>query len=167
MTTSSKRLGAATLGALVLLGTGGAVAARAAGSARHTTTKESFLVTYGPGEHEVVVAHGVITGGGKDIAHDSFDVLHLGGGTLRLNHPDAKAKYQQHLNPATCYASFTITGPYTIDHGTGQYAGDTGSGTYHVTGAALAQRTKSGGCNQQSEPKVEAAFIRASGTLAK
>jgi hypothetical protein len=162
----SRRLGSTVLVATVAVGVGGVVAAHAVGTSIHTASAtESFLISYGPGEHEVVVAHGDITGGGKDSAANGYDVLHLGGGTLRINHPDSKSKYHQKLNPTTCFASFTITGPYTLGGGTGKYAGYTGRGTYTVTGEAVARRTSGGACNLKANPSVEAAYIRASGTV--
>lgn len=140
--------------------------ARPGPAAAASGSKETFLLSYGPHESEVVVAHGAIVGGGKDVQHGQYDVLQLGGGSVRINHPDSKSHVHQHFDPKTCFASFTITGPYTLSHGTGRYAGTTGHGTYKVTGNALAKR-KNGACNTHTNPKVEAAYIKATGPITK
>jgi hypothetical protein len=162
----------AALTASGILVAGSIVGANAVGATPHhapaaKAASESFLISYGPHEKEVVVAHGLFTGGGKDIAGNNHDTMHLGGGTLRINHPESKSHYHQKLNPKTCYASFTIKGSYTLNHGTGNYAGYTGSGTYKVTGEAIAKQKASGACNENADPKVEAAYIHASGTASK
>lgn len=167
-----------TRGAIALLLTAGTLVAGAGVTANAVAagphhgraaggTTESFLITYGPHESEIVVAHGAFVGGGKDVAGNNHDTLHLGGGTLRINHPDGKSHFHQKLNPKTCFLSFTITGPYTLNHGTGKYAGYTGSGTYKVTANAIAKRSASGACNENASPKAEAVFIRASGKVSK
>jgi hypothetical protein len=168
----SKRTTIATLLTTGTLVAGAMAAASAVGAAPHHAgatagTTESFLLSYGPHETEVVVAHGAFTGGGKDLAADNSDTLYLGGGTLRINHPDSKSHFHEKLNPKTCFAALTITGPYTLDHGTGKYADYTGSGTYTVNADAIAKRKPNGKCNQNADPTVEAAYIRASGPVSK
>ena len=118
------------------------------------------------GSHQVFIAHGPITGGGTDDAsHDAYDVLHFGNGTLRLNHPDSQSHFNAKVNPKTCFAAFTITGKYTVDHGTGKYKGVTGHGTYKVSEQALLAKKKTGGCDENSEPKLFEGSINASGPI--
>lgn len=111
-----------------------------------------------------VVAHGLFTGGGKDDnTHNNYDVLYLGGGTLRINHPDAQSKYSQSVNPKSCFLTFRLTGRYTLSNGTGRFAGVTGHGNYVVSGQGILARNKNGACDQQAQPIAEIEAISASG----
>ena len=116
------------------------------------------------GTTSTVVAHGLFTGGGKDDnSHDNYDVLYLGGGTLRINHPDAQSKYSQSLNPKSCFLTFRITGKYTLSNGTGEFAGVTGHGNYVVSGQGILASNKKGACSQQAEPIAQIVTITGSG----
>jgi hypothetical protein len=142
-----------------------AVVAPSAFAASHAAAaKTEYFQFAGASTHEEVIAHGVFTGGGTDDAsHDNYDVMHLGGGTLRITHPDKDSKYKQHLDKKTCYYTATVTGPYTLGHGTGAYKKATGHGTYKGGFSAVLKRTKSGACDMNSEPTVEVTTINASG----
>ena len=102
-----RSIGAAAAAAALVLG----VAAPAgAATASHPTGREYILITIADG-HELVIAHGAFTGAGSDDAeHENYDVLHLGGGTLRINHPDQQSHFTFKLNPRSCFVEFTITG---------------------------------------------------------
>lgn len=137
----------------------------ASAAPRHTAASktESFLISVAAG-HNLVVAHGAFVGGGKDDAsHDAYDVLHLGGGTVRVNHPASQSHFKFNVNPKTCFATITGDGKYTLNHGTGRYEDVTGHGTYRFEVEDLLSRTKSGGCNMNAQPKVEVGEIKASG----
>jgi hypothetical protein len=124
---------------------------------------EYFLIAEA-GNTQTVVAHGLFTGGGRDDAsHENYDILHLGGGTLRVNHPDAQSKFTQHINPKSCFITFKITGKYTLSDGTGRFAGVTGHGNYVVSEQGILARDKKGACSQEQEPITQAGEVTASG----
>ena len=154
---------AAALGTAAIAVTSSGAAATPAPKA--ASQIEYFLIT-GSGNHEVAIAHGAFVGGGRDDAsHESYDVLHLGHGTLRVTHPDSQSHFTQHLDPKTCFATFTITGKYTVGHGTGRFAHVTGHGTYVVRDQAILARTKSGACDENADPTVDVFVARASGPV--
>jgi hypothetical protein len=134
-------------------------------SAKKTTT-ESFLVA-GANQRDIVVAHGLFAGGGKDEQHSEKDVLVLNGGKLTLRHPEKTAHFRAKVNPKTCFVTFHITGDYTLGHGTGKYKGVTGHGTYTVFAQGIGKRLASGACNETADPKVEASYIKASGPVSR
>jgi hypothetical protein len=153
----------ATLGAAVSV-----IAAPAAQasvhSAKRASGKEYFLITVAGNTHESVIAHGLFTGAGKDDAtHDNYDVFHLGGGTLKIVHPDSQSHFKDKVNAKTCFVTFTITGKYTLSGGTGKYKNASGHGTYKVLEQGILRRTKAGACSQSAEPKIEVGYIRGSG----
>jgi hypothetical protein len=117
------------------------------------------------GDRQTVIAHGAFVGAGKDVSGDASDVLHLGGGTLRLAHPEKQSHFTDKVDPKTCFVTFAITGKYTFGHGTGKYRGLTGSGSYRVTEQGILKRTKSGTCSQTAAPTIEAGYIKASGPV--
>jgi hypothetical protein len=144
-----------------------AIAVPSAFAAGHhaATSKEVFQLA-GTAAHAEVIAHGAFTDGGRDdTSHEAYDVLHMSAGTLRINHPDKDSKFKQHINPKTCYAVFSITGKYTLNHGTGKYKGVTGHGTYKGAFTAITKRNKDGSCNMNAEPTVEITTINASGPV--
>ena len=150
-------IGVGTLGILA------ASPAMASASQPAKSGQEYFLISES-GTTQTVVAHGLFTGGGKDDAsHENYDILHLGGGTLRVNHPDAQSKFVGHVNPKSCFITFTITGKYTLSNGTGRFAGVSGHGSYKLVEQGILARNKKGACSQESEPIVEAGQVTASG----
>jgi hypothetical protein len=142
------------------------VSSSAAATAQHapaaSSAREFFYVTSANGK-ETVIAHGLFAGGGRDDAHGINDILHFGNGTVTFSHPGSGHTSHQHIDHSTCYASLQITGKYTLTHGTGNYSGISGSGSYKVKVQAILRRTSDGHCDKQRKPKVEADFIKASG----
>ncbi len=158
----SKLFGAAAVctGAVVLLGTS---AASATTPAAAKSGQEYFFLAIA-GSSQSVVAHGLFTGGGVDDAsHQNYDILHLGGGTLRINHPDAQSKFTEQVNPKSCFITFKITGKYTLSNGTGRFAGVTGNGTYQLFEEGILGRDKSGACSEQQAPLTPSGYVTASG----
>jgi hypothetical protein len=141
----------------------------AAGSASATTAhkpRTEYFVTGGTIRDQQFIAHGAIVDSGRDDAsHDDYDVLYLAHGTLRLTHPDKNSKFVAHVNPKTCYGTFTLTGKYTVGHGTGRYKHVTGHGKYKGVGYVLASRTKGGACNENAEPKTELFTVQGHGPI--
>lgn len=166
-----KRLGLGGA-ALVLAAAGTATAATASttgtsATARATTSPHHVTIAIGGNtQHPTVIVNGALHGSGKDDPnHSDFDVLHLNGGTLRVTHPNKDATYVPTVDRQTCYASFQEHGMFTLGHGTGKYAGITGSGKYHASGYTIAKRKKSGKCDFHAEPKVEIFTVHGSGTV--
>lgn len=117
-------------------------------------------------EQQTFVAHGAFAGGGRDDAsHDNYDVLHFGNGTLQLRHPQKESKSNFHVNPKTCYVTLTLSGPYTLANGTGQYKGVKGHGTYHGTGQYIAKRTAAGKCELNQSPRAGIFVVHGSGPV--
>lgn len=141
-------------------------AERLGGTTSHRRVEDGVLPNLGGSRPYLVVAHGAFVGGGKDDAsHDAYDVLHLGGGTVRVNQPASQSHFKFNVNPKTCFATITGDGKYTLNHGTGRYEDVTGHGTYRFEVEHLLSRTKSGGCNMNAQPKVEVGEIKASGPV--
>jgi hypothetical protein len=125
-----------------------------------------YFVIGGAQQHPVAIMHGALNAAGKDDPnHDNYDVLKFAHGSIRIVHPQSQAKYVPYLNKKTCYASFTETGAFHLSHGTGRYAGVSGSGRYTANGSAFVPRTKSGACNLNTQPTVEIFTVHAHGTL--
>ena len=124
------------------------------------------FVTGGDQAHPIVLAHGAINAHGKDDAnHDNYDVFTFANGSFRAVHPDSQSTFVPTVNKKSCYATFVITGKFTLSHGTGAYAGIKGSGTYRGNGYAFLKRTKSGACNMNAEPSVELFTVAGKGKL--
>jgi hypothetical protein len=171
-------LGASTaaiaLGTLALTAAGSpAHAARhhptGGGSAGAATRKLTFVTAGttlgGTPSRQVGLFHGAINGGGKDVAHGQSDRIHLRGGAITVKHPDKTSTFVPKIDPATCYATFTLSGKFTLTHGTGRYHGISGSGTYAGRGYGYLARKKDGTCNTNAEPRSEIFQIVGKGTL--
>jgi|SRR5579875_141118 len=156
----------------------GAVAAASIGTAQALAhhgaaakrSVEHFYITElnfpSTGLHDVnrAIVNGPIVGGGKDSTKGAVDTLHLAKGTLRIKHPNKQSTFKAHVNPSTCFATFTITGKYTVT-GTGAYRNASGHGTYSGIGRGVLSRTKSGSCSERAEPAPDAVDIVAHGPL--
>ncbi len=115
---------------------------------------------------DTAMIHGYLNAyGTDDNSHANYDVAHFGGGTLRVTHYDSQSTFKPYVNPKTCYASFTLSGTFTTGHGTGRFANVHGSGTYTGSGDGFLQKTKSGACDQNSEPKFETFTIKGKGSI--
>lgn len=166
-----RRITAAVVAAITATGAGAltisAQSADADAPATQAAAKsqpEHFLVTTGPDGKQVVVAHGAFAGGGRDVSSGQKDVLHLGGGTVTLKHPNSESQFSQGpAHPKSCFVSLEGSGKYTLVNGTGRFEGVSGHGTFAYTGQAIAQRKGDGTCDTHSRPKAEAVYITASG----
>jgi hypothetical protein len=168
-----------TAKSLTRLGLGGAAvalavtatvtAATASPTASSRPSASSDRVTFAIGgnpEHPDVITNGAISSSGKDDPnHAQYDVLHLQNGTLRVEHPNKDAKFVPTIDRKTCFVSFKEHGTFTLDHGTGKYAGVTGGGKYHATGYSISKRKASGKCDLHSRPKTEIFTVSGSGTV--
>jgi hypothetical protein len=139
------------------------------GSAAAASRKFTFVTggtsLGGTPSKQVGLFHGAINGGGKDVPHAQSDRAHLPGGAITVKHPDKSSTYVPKIDPATCYATFKLSGSFTLTHGAGRYHGVTGSGTYVGHGYGYLARKKDGTCNMNAEPKSEIFQIIGKGSL--
>ena len=105
-----------------------------------------------------IIATGVFTAGGTDIAGGTADTVKLPGGTFKVNHGGQIHVVKQQTNPATCEGTFEGTVKITLSGGTGKYARITGSGSATINDLAIAGRTKMVAC---SHPVVNEETITA------
>jgi hypothetical protein len=152
-------------GAVAVAVTAAPALAGTAHPAAQPTGRESFTIG-GDTDHPIVIMHGAITAAGQDDPnHDNYDVLKFAHGSFRVVHPQAAAKYVSHVDKKTCFATFTESGQFTLEHGTGRYAGIKGSGSYTANGTGLLARTKSGACDENAKPVAEIFTVHAHGSL--
>lgn len=176
MTSKAFRTTLGTTTAAVALGTLGLAAvtssAHAAthhGSAGSASKKFTFVTAGttlgGKASRQIGLAHGAINGSGRDVPHAQTDVVHLQGGRITIKHPDKDTTFVPKVDAATCYATFTIRGSFTLVHGTGRYQGVHGAGTYVGHGYGYLARKANGSCNMNAEPKAEVFQVVGKGTL--
>lgn len=155
--------------ALALLAAASATAAIAGPATAHHSSATSDRVTFvvgGNTNNPTVIANGAISAAGKDDPnHRQYDVLHFNNGSMRIEHPNKQASFTPTIDHKTCFVSFKETGKFTLDHGTGAYAGIAGSGTYHGQGYSLSKRTAAGKCSLHSKPTAALFTVTATGTV--
>jgi hypothetical protein len=154
----------------------GAVAGASLGTAEALTghaakpATEHFYITginapsTGLHDRQEAVMNGPIVGGGRDFSKGDRDIIHVGKSTLVVTHPDKQSKFSGHINPKTCFATFTLSGSYTLT-GTGKYASVKGHGTYVGHGQGILPRTASGSCSKRKEPAPELFTVKATGPI--
>lgn len=148
--------------ALALSGIAAATAApRAAGASG--TEQFQFLSTSATSNQSTVIARGVFTAGGTDIATSSTtDTMQFANGTIRLRHSPGTGPVS--FNPHTCLLTVDLHGTYRLLAGTGKYAGISGHGTYRAHILEVAARSD-GKCTMHKPPVAYELIIRASGPV--
>ncbi|MGD0701447.1 MAG: hypothetical protein ABSA02_16380 [Trebonia sp.] len=127
-------------------------------------TEHFYLMTTQPAASRYsVIATGVFTAGGTDIAGNTTDTVKLPGGTFKINHGGQTHVVKQQFNPTTCLGVFEGTSKFTVGGGTGKYARITGSGNATINFLGIASRTKKGACNFNANPVVNEETITATG----
>jgi len=123
------------------------------------TGPQSFIL-YGSFDDEAtIVASGPISGVGRSISTgEETETDIFPNGSINLRHPETGGS--DSFDPRTCFGTATFNGTYSIDSGTGAYAGATG--TYQGQAFFLAERTAQG-CSQD-ETAFSFFFVQASGT---
>jgi hypothetical protein len=101
-----------------------------------------------------VIAYGPITDYGTDVfgPNNASAVFNLQHGTINLNDIDYQHTSQK-LDQATCLSTTTESGTYSINAGTGAYAGVHGHGTFHVQIIAIFSRDSHGVCSGSLPPQ--------------
>jgi hypothetical protein len=125
-------------------------------------TEHIYLMTTQPTESRyAVIATGVFTAGGTDIAGNTTDTVKLPGGTFKINHGGQPHNVKQQVDPTTCLGVFEATAKITVGGGTGKYRRITGSGSATINDMAIASRTKRGVCDFNANPVVNEQTITA------
>lgn len=167
--TSMFRTAAAVLTVLVAAATaGGANAAAASGApahaSRHGAERLVFVGTSTKPGLFSVIATGLFTDGGTINIFSPEPDLRLGSGTFKFHDKDGPGKSE--LNRATCLRTITGRGTYRLSHGTGKYAGFTGSGRFTTIGRAVYPRKANGTC-ASSHPLAFQGITTLTGTVTK
>jgi len=110
----------------------------------------------------VVIAHGVFTDHGVNHPGAKVDTFVLQKGRFQVAHKVTSTIH--HFNPKTCLDQLLLRGTYTLGHGTGKYAGISGSGTLVFSLLAILPRV-SGKCSTTKPPVALQLIIKASGPV--
>ncbi len=147
-------VGAAAV-AMIASGTGLAVASASTVQRSATSGTEHFsLMTTQPSASKyTIIATGLFTAGGTDIAGANVDLVKLPTGTFKINHNFPFHVLKEQLNRQSCLMEFAGTSKFTIEDGTGAYKGISGSGKALISGVGIAGRSK-GQCNPNATPVV-------------
>jgi hypothetical protein len=141
--------------AAVLGGAGLAAASASTASTARSGTEHFYLVTtQQSAARYVIIATGVFTSGGFDIAGSTADLVKVKGGSFKIHHGGSIHIVKQVINKHTCLAEFKATAGFTISGGTGAYKKLTGSGKAVISELAIFARTKKGACNPNANPVV-------------
>lgn len=112
-----------------------------------------------------VIVYGAFTAYGTDYSVDnSTDKIAFAGGAFIVSHSAASGGNPV-FNARTCLAQFTEKGTYTLSGGTGRYKGISGHGTYTASMLAIAAKTGSGACDENTRPVAYQQEIMASGPV--
>ncbi len=153
---------AATAGAVVLV-TGVGLAAASASPAGTSGTEHLYLMTTQPsGAKSELIASGVFTAYGTDIAGSTVDTAHLTGGTFKITHNSGFKILKESVNAKTCFAVFEAKTKFTLGSGTGAYKGISGSGTAIITELEITAKSK-GKCNPNVNPVANEETITGTG----
>lgn len=152
---------AATAGAVFLVAGAGLAAASASPSGT-SGTEHFYLMTTEPSSAKYeIIASGVFTASGTDIAGSTADTAHVTGGTFKVDHPNSGFKIiKESVNPKTCLAMFEARATIKLTGGTGAYKGISGSGSALITELEITAKTK-GKCNPNVNPVANEETITA------
>jgi hypothetical protein len=118
-------------------------------------TEHIYLMTTQPsGSRYTAIMTGVFTAGGTDISGSKVDKIELPGGTFKVNHSGPFHVLKEQVNRTTCLAVFEATATVTIGHGTGRYAGISGTAKALINDTFIARRNSKGACNPNAKPVV-------------
>jgi hypothetical protein len=166
--THTRLLGAAgsvlAAGAIALSGIVAATAApRAAGAGDAGIEHFQFMSTSATSNKSTVIAQGVFTAGGVDIATSkTTDTIQFPNGTIKLRHSPGTGTTS--FNPHTCLLTVNLHGTYNLLSGTGGYAAISGHGTFQLQILAVSARSQ-GKCTQSKPPVAYELLVRASGPV--
>jgi hypothetical protein len=145
----------ASAAAATMLVGGVGLASASTGPAAVSGTEHIYLMTTQPSETRyVAIMTGVFTAGGTDVSGSKVDKVELPGGTFKINHSGPLHILKEQVNRTTCLAVFEATATATIGHGTGRYAGISGTAKALINETFIARRNSKGACNPNANPVV-------------
>ena len=152
----------AAAAAAVIGGAGLAVASTHTGVSG--TEHFQMMTTSATASTASVIASGVFTAPAVDHEHHTTNTatFTFANGTISLKH--SKGTGTQSFNPKTCLLTVNQHGTYTLQSGTGAYAGISGSGKYQLSILAIGARS-GGKCTQSKPPVAFHQVINASGPV--
>jgi hypothetical protein len=145
---------------------GGSGAATAAVSSVHSRGEHLRIVsTQAASRRLSVIATGAFTAGGYEIPRHGGGVIVFPGGrlTLRLSENTGSGS----AGSSTCLFTQTARGSFTIGHGTGRYAGITGSGKVRASSIAITAKSAAGKCIHLNDPATYQAITTANGSITR
>lgn len=144
---------------------GGPGAASAAASPVHSSGEHLRIVSTRAASHRLsVIATGAFTAGGYEIPRRGGGVIVFPGGTLTLKLFENTGTGSV---SSTCLFTQTARGRFTIGHGTGRYAGITGSGKARATSIAITAKNAAGKCLHLNDPATYQAITTANGNITR
>jgi len=123
----------------------------------HFTLMAALARTADASIHASIIGTGLFTDGGTiDLSKSAHSAeMKLGRGTIRLTTTLGRGSVPN-VNPSTCLTSQTASGTYKLSHGTGKYAGLSGSGHFKTTVHFVSARNRDGSCSQKRELAYQA-----------
>jgi hypothetical protein len=146
----------AAAASMLVVGGGLAVAnASPHGSASPATsgTEHLYLMTTSAASNKAsLIVSGVFTANGVDIeGNGPTDTVRLPGGTFKIHHPAGGPPGKPKVNALTCFVTISGSARFTINGGTGKFAGLTGAGKALVTIVGILGRSH-GKCSESALP---------------
>jgi hypothetical protein len=156
---------------VTMTGAGGPAADASPGSTSHRGANLlrakaehlSFMSTTATSDKISVIATGAFTAGGTDQPGRVTDVLTFPAGTLRYRHVTRTSS--ESFNPQTCLLTETLTGGFTLAHGTGRYADVHGSGHFALNIVAVTTQNSAGQCTHVQAPATFQQLATANGSV--
>jgi hypothetical protein len=123
----------------------------------HFTLMASLARTADASIDASIIGTGLFTDGGTiDIGKNAHSAeMKLGRGTIRLTTTHGRGS-APNVNSSTCLTTQTASGTYKLSHGTGKYAGISGSGHFTTTVRFVSARNRDGSCSPNRELAYQA-----------
>jgi hypothetical protein len=158
---------ASTAAVAVAAGSFGVVAATAASHSQGQTTGRISILVVAHGNKSDDIVTGAISDYGTD--HDAghnMQKIVLSKGSFDLAAGQFNKNFKSKVDKATCAVTATSHGAnLPLSHGTGAYAGITGSISIKAAFAEIAQKSASGKCEFNKPPISGSGVITGSGTV--
>ena len=145
----------------------GAAGVATAGASQGATRTEHFRImnTEATSSRLSVIVTGAFTAGGHVIPAAVTDIVVFRGGTFKFRHVSHSGTAS--FNSTTCLLTETERGTFTIDHGTGKYAGIRGSGNFVTSIVAITAKNRAGRCTHVQAPATYQEITTATGTVSR
>lgn len=156
---------AAAVGAAAVAIMVGGVGAAAAARPSAARTEHFQEVTASPTSNKAnVIAYGAFTAAGIDTEHaNNTDTFIFPGGSFLATL--TYTSQAEHLNKATCLLTQTVGVTYKISHGTGRYAGISGSGHATVSDLEITARNSRRACSLTKTPIAQQVIANGQGPV--